>query len=62
MWHIWGRSRTCGTYGGGVGHVSHMGEEWGMWDMGEGTLAYRVLVGKCEGRGPLGRPRHIFGG
>jgi len=31
MWHIWGRSRTCGTYGGGVGHVSHMGEEWGMW-------------------------------
>jgi len=27
MWRIWGRSRACGTYGGGVGHVAHMGEE-----------------------------------
>ena len=31
------------------GHVAHMGEERG---------AYRVLVGKQEGRRPLGRPRH----
>jgi len=31
-----------------AGHVSHMGEETG---------AYRVLVGKAEGKRPLGRPR-----
>ena len=31
-----------------AGHVAHMGEERG---------AYRVLVGKPEGRRPLGRPR-----
>jgi len=30
------------------GHVAHMGEERGV---------YRVLVGKLEGRRPLGRPR-----
>ena len=32
-----------------AGHVARMGEERGM---------YRVLVGKPEGRRPLGRPRH----
>jgi len=32
-----------------AGHVAHMGEERGV---------YRVLVGKSEGRRPLGRPRH----
>ena len=32
-----------------AGHVARMGEERG---------AYRVLVGKPEGRIPLGRPRH----
>jgi len=32
-----------------AGHVAHMGEERGV---------YRVLVGKPEGKGPLGRPRH----
>ena len=32
-----------------VGHVARMGEERG---------AYRVLVGKPEGKRPLGRPRH----
>ena len=32
-----------------AGHVARMGEERG---------AYRVLVGKPEGKGPLGRPRH----
>ena len=26
--------------------------------MGEGRVAYRILVGKPEGRSPLGRPRH----
>ena len=26
--------------------------------MGEGRVVYRVLVGKPEGRRPLGRPRH----
>jgi hypothetical protein len=26
--------------------------------MGEGTGVYRVLVGRPEGRGPLGRPRY----
>jgi len=26
--------------------------------MGERRVAYRVLVGKPEGRRPLGRPRH----
>jgi hypothetical protein len=32
-----------------VGHVAHMRE---------GRGVYRVLVGKPEGRRPLGRPRH----
>ena len=32
-----------------AGHVAHMGEERG---------AYGVLVGKPEGKRPLGRPRH----
>jgi len=31
-----------------AGHVEHMGEEKGV---------YRVLVGKLEGKRPLGRPR-----
>jgi hypothetical protein len=31
-----------------VGHVARMGE---------GRGAYRILVGRPEGRGPLGRPR-----
>jgi hypothetical protein len=26
--------------------------------MGEGRNVYRVLVGKPEGKGPIGRPRH----
>ena len=33
---------------GGWGYVGHMGKRRG---------AYRILVGKPEGRGPLGRPR-----
>ena len=32
-----------------AGHVAHMGEERGV---------YRVLVGKLEGKKPMGRPRH----
>ena len=32
-----------------AGHVAHMGERRGI---------YRVLVGKPEGKRPLGRPRH----
>jgi len=36
-----------------VGHVAHMGDEWGV---------YRVLVGKPEGKRPLGRPRHRWEG
>jgi len=36
-----------------AGHVAHMGEERGV---------YRVLVGKLEGRRPLGRPRHRWVG
>jgi hypothetical protein len=32
-----------------AGHVAHMGEE---------GCAYRILVGRPEGRRPLGRPRH----
>jgi hypothetical protein len=32
-----------------VGHVAHMGEKRG---------AYRILVGRPEGRRPLGIPRH----
>jgi len=32
-----------------TGHVVHMGEDRGV---------YRVLVGKPDGRRPLGRPRH----
>jgi hypothetical protein len=31
-----------------AGHVARIGE---------GRKVYRVLVGKCEGRRPLGRPR-----
>ena len=36
-----------------VGHVARMGEERG---------AYRVLVGKPEGKRPLGRPRRRWVG
>ena len=32
-----------------AGHVAHMGEERGV---------YRVLLGKPDGKRPLGRPRH----
>jgi hypothetical protein len=32
-----------------AGHVARMRERRGV---------YRVLVGKLEGKGPLGRPRH----
>jgi len=32
-----------------AGHVAHVGES---------TAVYRVLVGKPEGKTPLGRPRH----
>jgi hypothetical protein len=32
-----------------MGHVAHIGERRGV---------YRVLVGKPEGKRPLGRPRH----
>ena len=32
-----------------MGHVAHVGERRG---------AYRVLVGKPEGKRPLGRPRY----
>jgi hypothetical protein len=32
-----------------AGHVAHMGE---------GRCVYRVLVGRPEGKRPLGRPRH----
>jgi hypothetical protein len=32
-----------------AGHVARMGEKRG---------AYRILVGRLEGRQPLGRPRH----
>jgi len=35
--------------GAWAGHVAHMGERRGV---------YRVLVGKPEGKRPLGRPRH----
>jgi len=35
-----------------VGHVAHMGEMRG---------AYRVLVGKPEGKRPLGRPKRRCG-
>ena len=34
-----------------AGHVAHMGERSG---------AYRVLVGKPDGKRPLGRPRHRY--
>jgi hypothetical protein len=36
-----------------AGHVARMGEERG---------AYRVLVGRPEGKRPLGRPRHRWEG
>jgi hypothetical protein len=36
-----------------VGHVARMGEK---------RNAYRILVGKPEGKRPLGRPRHRWGG
>ena len=32
-----------------MGHVAHMGMRRGI---------YRILVGKPEGKSPLGRPRH----
>ena len=31
---------------------------WHVACMGEGSGVYRVLVGKPEGKSPLGRPRH----
>ena len=34
-----------------AGHVAHMGEN---------RSAFRVLVGKLEGKTPLGRPRHSW--
>jgi len=34
-----------------AGHVAHMGESRGV---------YRILVGKPEGKRPLGRPRHSW--
>jgi len=34
-----------------AGHIQYMGERRG---------TYRVLVGKPEGKRPLGRPRHIL--
>jgi hypothetical protein len=40
------RRRRC------VGHVARMGEK---------RNAYRLLVGKPEGRRPLGRPGHRWG-
>ena len=42
VWVIKSRRMTC------AGHVAHMGESRGM---------YKVLVGKHEGRRPLGRSR-----
>jgi hypothetical protein len=30
--------------------------------MGEGRGAYRILVGRPEGKRPLGRPRHRWSG
>jgi hypothetical protein len=36
-----------------VGHVGPTGEK---------RNAYRILVGKPEGKRPLGRPRHKMGG
>jgi hypothetical protein len=32
-----------------AGHVARMGDKWN---------AYRILMGKPEGKRPLGRPRH----
>jgi hypothetical protein len=32
----------------------------GTWDMGDKSNAYRLLVGKPEGKRPLGRPRRRF--
>jgi hypothetical protein len=32
-----------------AGHAARMGEKWN---------AYRILLGKPEGKRPLGRPRH----
>ena len=37
---------------GWVGHVARMGERVGV---------YRALVGKPEGKRPLGKPRHKWG-
>jgi hypothetical protein len=34
-----------------AGHVAHMGEKRGV---------YRILVGRPEGRQPLGRPKHTW--
>jgi hypothetical protein len=36
------------------GHVAHMGERRGVW--GERRGVYRFLVGKPEGKRPLGKP------
>ncbi|KAJ4449008.1 hypothetical protein ANN_00402 [Periplaneta americana] len=43
---------TLGVKFRSIGHVARMGES---------RNAYRVLVGRPEGKRPLGRPRHIWG-
>ena len=39
-------------------HVLNLRWAWHVAPMGEGRGVYRVLVGKPEGKRPLGRPRH----
>jgi len=48
--------RTIGTWGDKI-EKNEMGWACGAYDIGKGGGMYRVLLGKPEGRIPLGRPR-----
>jgi len=48
--NVKGQQHILSEYGG-YGHVARMGDRRGV---------YRVLVGKTEGKRPLGRPRRIL--
>jgi hypothetical protein len=44
------------------GITSHLYSYWHVAQIGEKRNAYRILVGKTEGKSPLGRPRYRWVG
>jgi len=67
MWHVWVRRGRCiGSCWGNWREGDHWGDlgidGLGMWHVWLRIGVYRVLVGKLEGRRPLGRPRYNWVG